>query len=187
MDINIRIPADKRMSSMKIIDLTHPVTENMNEFRVNNQEILDLIEIWEPRLSVLDENDITGRHNRQNRNIKQIVGHMVDSASNNTHRIVHLQYQPSPFAFPCYASFGNNDRWITIQNYQSENWTNLVQLWKYVNLHIVHIINHVNADKLDNQWIAANGENVSLKDMIIDYLRHFKLYLEEIEELILVN
>jgi len=156
----------------------------MNEFRTNNQELLDLIEIWEPRLSALSENAITVRRNSQNRNIKQIVGHLVDSASNNTHRIVHLQYQPSPFAFPCYASFGNNDRWIAIQNYESENWTNLVQLWKYVNLHIVHVIENVKEDKLDNQWISATGEYVSLKNMIIDFLRHFKLHLGEIEELL---
>ena len=156
---------------------------HINEFQANNQELLDLMEKWESRLSSLCENDIVTKRNSQNRNIKQIVGHMVDSASNNIHRIVHLQYQPSPFAFPCYASFGNNDRWIAIQDYQTENWTNLVQLWKYTNLHIVHVINHVNDDKLNNQWISANGENVSLKEMIIDYLRHFKLHIAEIEEL----
>ena len=156
----------------------------MNEFRTNNQALLDLIEIWEPKLSALSENAVTVRRNSQNRNIKQIVGHLVDSASNNTHRIVHLQYQPSPFAFPCYASFGNNDRWIAIQNYESENWTNLVQLWKYIHLHLVHVINNVKEEKLENQWIAATGEYVSLKNMIIDYLRHFKLHLGEIEELI---
>ena len=157
--------------------------EKMNEFSANNQELLDLIQFWEPKFSALCENDVTVRRNRQNRNVKQIVGHMIDSASNNTHRIVHLQYQPSPFAFPCYASFGNNDRWITIQDYQSENWTNLVQLWKYINLHIVHIINHVNEDKLDNQWVSANGKNISLRNMLTDYLQHFKLHLGEIEEL----
>jgi hypothetical protein len=112
---------------------------------------------------------------------------MVDSASNNTHRIVHLQYQPTPFVFPDYANFGNNDRWIAIQDYQTENWTNLIQLWKYTNLHIIHVINHVNEEKLDNQWISAKGETLSLKTMIIDYLRHVQLHLGEIEELLKPN
>jgi len=156
----------------------------MNQLKENNREILRLIDEWEPRLAALSNDVITNRRNKQNRTIKQIVGHLVDSASNNTHRIVHLQYQPSPFAFPNYASFGNNDRWIAIQNYESENWTNLVQLWKYVNLHLVHVINNVNEDKSENQWISATGEYVSLKNMIIDYLRHFKLHLGEIEELL---
>jgi hypothetical protein len=156
----------------------------MNEFRTNNQELLDLIEIWETRFFTLNEKDVVEYRNSQNRNIKHIVGHMVDSASNNIHRIVHLQYQPSPYAFPDYADFGNNDRWIAIQNYESENWANLVPLWKYINLHIVHVINHVNDDKLNNLWISARGEYVSLHNMIVDYLRHFKLHLGEIEELL---
>ena len=156
----------------------------MKEFQANHQELLDLIAIWEPKLLALDEKEIVEHRNCQNRNIKQIVGHLVDSASNNTHRIVHSQYQPSPFEFPNYASFGNNDRWIAIQDYQTENWMHLVQLWKYANLHIVHVINHVDEEKLDSQWISAKGETISLKTMINDYLRHFKLHLGEIDELI---
>jgi hypothetical protein len=156
----------------------------MNDFQTNNQELLVLIENWETKLLALDENVIVMRRNSQNRNIKQIVGHMVDSASNNLHRIVHLQYQASPFDFPNYSTFGNNDRWIAIQDYQSENWTNLVQLWKYVNLHIIHVINHVNEDKLENLWIAGKDKFISLKEMIIDYLPHIKLHISEIADLL---
>jgi hypothetical protein len=156
----------------------------MNDFKANNQELLRLIDEWEPRLLALSEDVITNRRNSQNRTIKQIVGHMVDSASNNTHRIVHLQYQSSPLIYPDYANLGNNDRWIAIQNYQTEKWNDLVQLWKYSNIHIVHVIKNVNIDKLGNEWITALNKNVSLNAMIIDYLRHFKLHLGEIEELI---
>jgi len=156
----------------------------MNEFEKNNRELLDLIEEWEPKLSALSEDVISNRQNSQNRTIRQITGHMVDSASNNTHRIVHMQYQPSPLIFPDYANLGNNDRWIEIQNYQAENWHDLVQLWKYSNIHIVHVIRNVNPGKLDNEWITALNKKVSLKAMISDYLRHFKLHLSEIDELI---
>ena len=156
----------------------------MNKFGANNRELRRLIDLWESRFSTLDEEVITSRRNSQNRNVKQIVGHMVDSASNNTHRIVHLQYQTSPFAFPCYASFGNNDRWIAIQDYESENWHALVQLWKYINLHIAHVIDHVDDDKLDNEWISATGEHVTLGNMIADYLGHFELHLGQIEALL---
>ncbi len=156
----------------------------MKEFKANNQELFSLIEEWEPRLLNLSEEMITTRFNSQNRTIKQIVGHMIDSASNNTHRTVHLQYQPSPLRFPNYATNGNNDRWIAIQNYQSEDWKNLVGLWKFSNLHIIHVIENVDLSKLDNLWYCSEERLISLKDGIIDYLRHFKLHLSEIEELI---
>lgn len=156
----------------------------MNEFSQNNEELSRLIDEWEPKLSQLSEDILTKRRNSQNRTIKQIVGHMIDSASNNTHRIIHLQYQTSPLIFPDYASLGNNDRWIAVQNYQDENWHDLVQLWKYSNIHIVHVINNVSIEKLDNVWISALNNAISLKAMIIDYLRHFRLHLSEIDNLI---
>jgi len=156
----------------------------IKEFEPVVQGLLQLVPEWESRLSVLPNEVITERRNGQNRTIKQIVGHMIDSASNNTHRIVHLQYQPSPLIYPDYANLGNNDRWIAIQNYQEEYWENLVQLWKYSNIHLVHVIQNVNSYKLENEWITALNKNVSLKAMIIDYLRHFKLHLNEIDELI---
>ena len=156
----------------------------MVEFELNNKELLRLVSEWELRLLSLPEEVIGNRRNIQNRTIKQIVGHMVDSASNNTHRIIHLQYNSSPLIYPDYANLGNNDRWIAIQNYQNENWENLVQLWKYSNLHIAHVIDNVNPEKLNNEWISALYQQVSLKAMILDYLSHFKLHLNEIEDLI---
>jgi len=156
----------------------------MNKFESICEELLSLIEEWEPKLSALGNDVITERRNSQNRTIKQITGHMVDSASNNTHRIVHLQYQESPLIFPDYANLGNNDRWIAIQNYQEEDWGDLVQLWKYTNVHIAHVIENINIEKLDNVWISALNEKISLEAMVVDFPRHFKLHLDEINELI---
>jgi hypothetical protein len=156
----------------------------MNEFESICTELKSLVNDWEPKLSNLPEGTLTERRNSQNRTIKQIVGHIIDSASNNTHRIVHLQYQPPPLVFPNYATMGNNDRWIAIQDYQHEDWTVLIQLWKYSLLHICHVIKNVKADKLNNQWISGPGEKVSLKDMIIGFPGHLKLHLSEVDELI---
>jgi len=156
----------------------------MSEFDANNEELVRLTTEWEPKLMAIPAVILETRRNKQQRTIKQILGHMVDSASNNTHRIIHLQYQPSPLQFPDYANLGNNDRWIAIQDYQSENWHDLVKLWKYANLHLVHVIRHMDASKLDNEWTTALDWRVTLREMALDYLPHFKLHLHEIDELI---
>src|SRR5512133_2974884 len=132
----------------------------MNTFSENNRVILSLLREWEPKLSTLSEEVISNRRNSQNRTIRQILGHLVDSVSNNTHRIIHLQYQESPLNFPDYANLGNNDRWIAIQNYQEEDWLNVIGMWKFMNLHIIHVINNVKAEKLDNVWITALKKEV---------------------------
>jgi hypothetical protein len=155
----------------------------LNKTSVTN-EILTLIEEWVPLLTSLPVDIITLRRNSQNRTIKQILGHTVDSTSNNIHRIIHLQYQQSPLSFPNYATFGNNDRWIAIQDYQNEEWMNLTQLWKYSLLHLCHVMRNVDSSKLGNEWIAGPGEKFTLEDMINGFTGHLKLHLSEINDLI---
>lgn len=156
----------------------------MKEASAITTEIRSLTEDWEPRLRQLSDEIITQRRNKQQRTIKQILGHLIDSTSNNTHRVVHLQYQDSPFSFPNYATFGNNDRWIAIQDYQHEDWNNIIQLWKYSLFHFCHVINNLNDDKLENEWISGPEKNITLRSMIIDFPRHLKLHLNEINDLI---
>jgi hypothetical protein len=160
------------------------IKNKMALFSEISDEIVELVSKWENKLLLLPQEVIAQRRNSQDRTIRQIVGHMVDSASNNTHRVVHLQYQPSPFEFPNYATLGNNDRWIAIQNYQDEDWTSLVQLWKYSLLHFAHVIKNVDETKLDNEWIAGADRKISLQDIILDFNRHLNLHLSEVEELI---
>jgi len=58
-----------------------------------------------------------------------------------------------------------------------------ISIIQYLLLHNVHVINNVFEDKLDNVWINAINEAITLKAMIID-LRHFMLHLNEISDLI---
>lgn len=156
----------------------------MNLFEDIVAELLPLIAEWEIKFKSLSIEMISIPRNSQNRTIKQIIGHMIDSASNNTHRTIHLQYQKLPLRFPNYATCGNNDKWIEIQNYQDENWENLVQLWKYSHLHFLHVIQNINPGKLQNEWISDFKESTSLQEMVEDFPRHFKLHLSEIEFLL---
>ena len=155
----------------------------MAGFEEISKEIIGLISELEPKLLALPEEILTQRRNSQNRNIKQIAGHLVDSASNNTHRVVHLQYRDLPLRFPNYATYGNNDRWIAIQNYENENWQNLVQLLKFSMLHFAHVIQNINPEMLQNEWLADVGEKVTLKKMVEGFVPHLKLHLREIEDL----
>jgi len=155
----------------------------MEEFKGISAEVMVLVEKWESRLLNFSVEVIELRKNIQNRTIKQILGHLIDSTSNNIHRIVHLQYQRSPFSFPYYATFGNNDRWIAIQDYQNEDWGNMVQLWKYMLLHFCHIIKNINRSKSDNEWISGPDEVITLRAMVTDFPRHLMLHLLEIDKL----
>lgn len=109
-----------------------------------------------------------------------ILGHLVDSASNNHQRMVRLQYH-ADLAFPDYQQ--DNDLWIALQDYQHADWTNLVQLWKFYNLHIIQLIRSVDQSKLMNCWTNFEGNRITLQEMIKGYPPHLDLHLREIAEL----
>lgn len=144
--------------------------------------IAEVIETQERLLMNLSGEVITLRRNKQNRTIKQILGHLIDSASNNHQRIVRLQYSKDLLFFPDYRQ--DNDRWIALQDYQNADWINLIQLWKFYNLHIIQIINSVDMTKLNSYWCDFEGSKVTLKEMIEGYLDHLYLHIKEIHELI---
>ncbi len=150
-------------------------------FRDITERIEKLISMWEVKLLQLPQDIRTERKNSQNRTIKEIIGHMIDSASNNHQRIVRLQYNKS-LVFPDYRQ--DNDIWITTQNYQEEDWSLMIHLWKYLNLHMVHIFLNINPDCLNNTWKDHENTVITLREMIESYLVHLELHLLEISDLI---
>ena len=164
---------------------------------MNYQEVIDGInEVMDreiPMLLSLTEEQVSVKRNHQNRTVKMLVGHLIDSASNNHQRMVRLQYAPrcgrsmpstemGMVVFPDYAQ--ENDRWIALQDYQHEDWQQIVMLLKLYNQHIWHVIRSVDETKLDNYWIDYEGCRVSLDAMIRGYVNHLNLHFGHINDLL---
>ena len=128
------------------------------DFSPITEGIYNVIETEEIVLTSLPEETITQKRNRQNRTIKQILGHLIDSASNNHQRMIRLQYSKDLLFFPDYRQ--DNDLWIALQDYQHTDWNNLIQLWKFFNLHIIQVIKSVDQTKLDSYWCERNDRRI---------------------------
>ncbi len=152
-----------------------------NTFQDIQNEIQELVVQWAPKLQDIPETVLNNHRNKQNRTIKQILGHLTDSAVNNHHRVVRLQYNED-LNFPDYRQ--DNDTWIRIQNFQNENWGDLVTFWKYYNIHLVHVIANINSSCLKNSWRDFEGTVETLDSVVKGYLWHLNLHLGEIGELI---
>ena len=111
--------------------------------------------------------------------VKEIVGHLVDSASNNHQRFVRLQIADG-LIFPDYSQ--DNDAWVFIQHYQEVPWDDLLTLWRYFNLHLARVIRTVNEKCIDHIWVMDEDTSITLGDLMVDYLRHLKDHLQQISE-----
>jgi hypothetical protein len=113
--------------------------------------------------------------------IKEVVGHLIDSASNNHQRFVRLQLQDQ-LVFPDYSK--DNEKWVKIQHYQERSWEELLLLWRYYNLHLADLLRRVNPACLENAWVADAGSPITLHVMMVDYLRHLNDHIGQIESII---
>ena len=55
-----------------------------------------------------------------------------------------------------------------------------MQLWLAYNRHLLHLMSHVRADRLDSKIRIGSDQPVSLEFVMIDYVRHLKHHLKQI-------
>ena len=132
-------------------------------------------------LRSLADETIEARPNLGEWSVKEIVGHLVDSASNNHQRFVRLQITDG-LILPDYSQ--DNDTWVSIQGYQEAPWVDLLNLWRYFNLHLARVIRTFNKECIDYLWVVDEDTQITLAELMIDYLRHLKDHLQQIKDCI---
>jgi hypothetical protein len=106
---------------------------------------------------------------------KQLLGHLIDSASNNHQRFVRACLQPS-LDFPAYDQNAN----VRVQAPQEVDWKLLVSLWSAYNRYLAHIIARLPAASLQTVCRIGPGEPVTLVFLANDYLTHLLHHLNQI-------
>jgi hypothetical protein len=148
------------------------------------QELSDtlvrLVETAEATLKSVGEEDseepaLSGGWSR-----KQLLGHLIDSASNNQQRFVRAALQDS-LDFPGY----DQDGFVRVQAVEETQWSLLVTLWAAYNRYLAHIIAHLPASKLEIPCRIGSGEPVNLRFLAEDYVRHLVHHLGQIGALAL--
>jgi hypothetical protein len=103
---------------------------------------------------------------------KEVVGHLIDSASNNHQRFVRGQLA-SGQGFPRYEQ----ERWVRVQNYQGARWADLIDLWRAYNTHILHVAENMTEEGRRATCRVGDGEEVTLCWLVVDYVAHLEHHL----------
>jgi len=117
---------------------------------------------------------------------KEIVGHLIDSASNNHQRFVRASFKDD-LIFRGY----DQDAWVTAQRYQEAPWPALVELWRAYNLHLTRVMAAVpEAVRLREHrrhnfhqiaWqTGPEDEPTTLEYVMRDYVIHRRHHLRQI-------
>ena len=117
---------------------------------------------------------------------KEIIGHLIDSASNNHGRFVRAQLQDD-LRFEGYEQAD----WVEVQRYQERGWVDLVTLWQALNHHIAHVMAAADPEALARPrarhnldalaWQAVSAEQpATLEYFMRDYVGHLRHHLAQI-------
>lgn len=116
---------------------------------------------------------------------REIIGHLIDSASNNHQRFVRGQLQDE-LVFPGYAQ----DDWVRIGGYADASWEDLIALWRSFNLQIARVMEGM-TDEIRMRPRARHnfeslgvrlqpGQAARLEDVMTGYVAHLKHHLSQV-------
>ncbi len=105
---------------------------------------------------------------------KEVVGHLIDSASNNHQRFVRGQIAAGQ-EFPGYEQ----ERWVRLQDYQGARWADLIDLWRAYNTHILHVAGRMSEEGKRATCRVGGEEEVTLAGLFVDYVDHLEHHLRK--------
>jgi hypothetical protein len=106
---------------------------------------------------------------------RQVLGHLIDSASNNHQRFVRAALEGS-LDFPAY----DQDGWAGVQAADEADWLILIELWTNYNRYLAHVIARLPRARLDAPVRIGQNQPVTLQFLAEDYLRHLVHHLRQI-------
>jgi len=128
-------------------------------------------------LRAIDDEVAGAKLNADVWSVKEILGHLVDSAANNHQRFVRAQ-GTTELSFPGYEQ----DAWVRAQDYQNTPWPQLVDLWVLYNYHLAHVIGRIPARAADVQVRIGGDDPIALSALAEDYVAHLRHHLLQIRQ-----
>ncbi len=107
---------------------------------------------------------------------KQVIGHLIDSASNNHQRWVR-GLAARRIEFPKYEQ----EFWVQAQGYADGRWPDLVNLWLLYNRHLLHIARRMSPEQSTHECVVGEGPAVTLAELVEGYVTHLRHHLEQIQ------
>ncbi|MDP9206345.1 MAG: DinB family protein [Gemmatimonadota bacterium] len=149
-------------------------------------ELRRAIEKSTPMLEKMSEDATSRRPAPGKWSPREIIGHLIDSASNNHQRFVRARFQED-LVFPGY----DQDAWVAAQQYQETPWDELLALWRAFNLHIARVMEATPADQRVRQRERHNLDELAWKTVprdkpatldyfMADYVAHLQHHLRQI-------
>jgi DinB superfamily len=145
----------------------------MNSF---SGRLRNVIAEEEPRLRAISEESASARSGGgAGWSMKQELGHLIDSATNNRVRFIKAALE-NQYSGPSY----DGDGWVELGGYSQMPWTDLIDLWKMLNRALAVAVDRIPRERLSTLCLIGDSEAATLEFVIDDYILHMQHHLDHI-------
>jgi hypothetical protein len=111
--------------------------------------------------------------------IKEVLGHLLDSASNNHQRLLRYKKKDN-LEFPGY----DQEAFVTRANYKDFEFSTLLSLWYNHNKLLLHIYQNIRSDAVDSTFSVGGRPPVTLEQLFINYFDHMENHEKQVEDIL---
>jgi DinB superfamily len=147
----------------------------LNSFENTAADLEQTVNQALPLLARLTESEASVRPQPEKWSKKEIVGHLLDSASNNHQRFVRGPLEGS-LVFPGYDQNGL----VELQRFGIMEWKFLIEFWAIYNRFLAHVISVLPAQAAAVSCTIGKNPPATLLWVAQDYVAHLKHHLNQI-------
>lgn len=104
---------------------------------------------------------------------KEIIGHLIDSVTNNHQRFVRSQFENIP-----QITYDQNN-WNKYNFYQQIDKKQVIDFWTIYNKQILELIIRIPSENLQRECLAGD-KSLTLDFLINDYVEHLEHHLKQV-------
>ena len=139
-------------------------------------ELSQLVDEFTNKINAIPDEIFSAKPRPEKWSKKEVLGHLIDSASNNLRRFICGQYESSP------KITYQQDFWVMANDYQNIKKENVIQLWKLLNEQICEVLRTM-PDQNASLLCDTGKDSIQLHSiewLAEDYVKHLKHHLNQI-------
>ena len=123
-------------------------------------------------LNKIEEKEFAFKPSPEKWSKKEILGHIIDSATNNHQRFIRVQFQEIP------TLVYDQNNWNKYNHYNDLEVNHIIDFWEIYNRHLLKIIKEIPLENLNRE--CQTESRVNLLWLIEDYVKHMEHHLRQI-------
>jgi hypothetical protein len=136
-----------------------------------------LLKVAFESISRMEEEELSEKSSPERWSKKEMLGHLVDSATYNLQRFNEAQFHTQPYIVRPY----NQDEMVKANHYQTANSLDILGCFLALNHRIRYVVQQLSNDVLSYAVELPDGKVSDLRFLIMDYVTHLAHHVSQIK------